>query len=246
MNDYFPITDVYRDVIFIPARVAPRFTTLITIHPGVSAYHLNELIAHNNDADVYVISDTRASMEGRCDSFKWKNCDVLLREWWINNREKIKTEKILVMEYDVLVTTKITDSMFTDGVRVLGNFDLFTGFDPNVSWHDAPWWWSKDGDKLSVELKSSAASCPVTTLFYNRYALDFLILKTWDEVFSKDIICEIRLPTILNFHKVPLYKWDVNDGFKRNNNLDIAPEEEAFERIKNNQPGIYHPVKSPL
>jgi hypothetical protein len=239
-----PIENVYEQVNYIPAKTTPRFTTVIFIHPGVDAIHLQHFINHNKDTDVYIISDKRDEKYNR---LRWKNCDVLLREWWLKTREKIKTNKVLAMEYDVLVTTKITDKMFTDGVRMIDSIGYFKDIPPEDSWNKADWWWGVDGDKLPLELKRSAAGSPVTIMWFDTSALDFLILKKWDSVFSDDIICEIRIPSILNYHHVPLYGWDIHDVFLRNSNVDISQDEEAGRRIKNNlMPGIYHPVRIPV
>jgi hypothetical protein len=177
-----------------------------------------------------------------------------LREWWYKNKETIKTTKLLVMEYDVIVTTKITDDMFTDGVRALEKFYYFNTpeqpLKPTDSWKTAEWWWGFDGDKLPLELKEVACKItPLSIVWYNTKALDFLILKRWDDVFRSDILCEIRIPTILNFHKVPLHDWDVNcDIFTRNSSTSISEESESdvLQKIKNYEPGIYHPVKGPV
>lgn len=253
MKINLPIEDVYRDVRYIPAKTTPRFTTLITIHPGISAFHLEIFLQHNTDTDVYIISDNRPSIPNICERYKWKNCDILLREWWYKNKERVKTTKLLFMEYDVLVTTKITDNMFTDGVRALEKFYFFNTpertLKPTDSWKTAEWWWGVDGDKLPLELKQAASNTLLSIMWYNTNALDFLILERWNDVFRSDITCEIRLPTILNFHKVPLYDWDEGCGvFTRNSNIPISEESEpdVLQKIKNYEPGIYHPVREPV
>ena len=160
----------------------------------------------------------------------------------------MRTNKLLYMEYDVLVTTKITDSMFTDGVRTSSTFNRFTDIPPEESWKEAGWWWSVDGDKLPFNLKRVATATIHTIMWFSFESLTYLILPEWDDVFSEDIISEIRLPTILNYHKVPLYDWDANITYMRNwaSFITTKEEPEVVERIRNTEPGIYHPVKEPV
>ena len=66
-----------------------KYTTLITTYKGGNDYNLEHFLKINDDTDVYIISDIRPSIEGVSDSYKWKNADVLLREWWMHNRTKV-------------------------------------------------------------------------------------------------------------------------------------------------------------
>lgn len=249
-NIRLPITEVYKEVQYIPAKKHPRFTTLITIHSGVSAYHLDCFLKYNDDTDVFVIYDIRPYIEEMRAShdYRWKNCDVPLREWWQKNSARVRSNKVLYMEYDVFVTTKITDDMFVEGVRTPSRFNIFTDIPPEQSWSNAPWWWSSDGDKLPLKLKQSAASANVTMLWFSSHALDCLALCDWDEVYSSDIIAEIRTPTILNYHNLALCNWDKSLGFVRSTeqHIKIEHEPDIVERIRNTEPGIYHPIKEPV
>jgi hypothetical protein len=246
-----PKENVYTDVCFIPAKTTPRFSALITIHTGVSAIHLESFIEHNEDADVYVISDNRPSTEQHIRYTNWKTCDTLLREWWKDNGKKRKIKKLLFMEYDVLITTKITDDMFTDGLRITHHQyfkDDQPGYDVEDSWqYTEGWYWYRvDGDRFPLRLKKTAGYGMVSIAWYDASALDFLIRAEWDDIFKRDILCEMRIITILNYHKVPLYNWDINHTFIRNSAalINIEYEPEVVNRIKNLEPGIYHPVKT--
>jgi hypothetical protein len=243
-----PITNVYKDIQYIPAKGASRYTTLITTYSDVEAYHLEHFLRHNTDTDIYIISDIRPDVPGIWGGYKWKNNDVLLREWWCRNRIKIKTNRLLYMEYDVLITTKITDSMFVDGVRTSTNFSHFKDIAPEDPWDKAGWWWGCDGSKLPYILKKVATATIPSIMWFNSKALDCLVLPEWDDVFCEDIISEIRLATILNYHNISLYDWDTSIAFMRNCAQPITFEKESdvIFKIKNFEPGIYHPVKVPV
>jgi hypothetical protein len=246
-----PISNVYKDVRYIPAKKELRYITLITKYDSVDTYHLEEYLKHNDDTDVYIITDSRKwEVPGVWNNYGWKNNDVLLREWWSKNCEKIACSKLLYLEHDVLITTKITDEMFTDGVRTSTMFYI-NGVDvpPEETWANVPWWWSSDGDKLPLRLKQTPASTMPTILFFHTSVLDLLILPEWDDVYSEDIISEIRLPTLFNYYKIPMYNWDPNIGYMRNTCLPIDIQTEdpiILKKIKNLEPGFYHPIKAPL
>lgn len=246
-----PIKDVFNDVRFIPATKESRFTTLFTMYTGVDVYHLEEFLKHNDDTDVYIISDSRKwEVPNVWNEFGWKNNDVLLRDWWSKNRDKITCKKLLYIEHDVLVTTKITDEMFNEGVRTADVFHLpVMTATPEESWSNEPWWWSQHGDRLPLKLKRVPASGFATVLFFNTDVLELIISPEWDEVFQQDIISEIRLPTLFNYYKVQMENWDPNLGFSRilHTPLSVATEDPfILNKIKNLEPGFYHPIKSTL
>lgn len=246
----------YKEVGFIPAKNFARFATVIITCREQPVYHIDNYIEYNDDTDVYIIADNRDSIPGIADCWKWKTgVYTLLREWWRHNKNKINhNNKIFYMEYDVLVkNTKITDEMFTDGMRTSRDFSYYNitngnGPDPSISWENEPWWWGVDGDKLSYELKKVAAATITSMFWFSANALDKLLLTEWLEICKQDIICEITIPTILNYYNVPLYNWDDSLGFMRCHNLPITAETElnVIERIKSKQSGIYHPVRGSI
>ena len=157
------------------------------------------------------------------------------------------------MEYDVLVKTKITDQMFTDGMRAARsiwfyNISKGNGPDPSVSWKSQDWWWGIDGDKLPYELKKVAAGIMTSMFWFSAEALDKLILPEWSSIWERDIICEISISTILNYYNVPLYDWDDTLCFMRCHciPIDEVLEVDVIKRIKSDLPGIYHPIKGPI
>jgi hypothetical protein len=239
----------YKQVDFIPAKSAARFITLVSIYGDKIPCHIKSFIEYNDDTDIYIITCNRASIEGVDDGWKWKTADyTMIREWWRFNRDKVKLDKLFYMEWDVLANIKITDDMFTDGVRTSTTFQEYKETPPEQSWKDVPWWWGEDGDKLPVELKRAATSSMTCMLWLNADALDKLILPEWSKIWETDIICEMSLPTILRYYNVPLYDWSNTLGFMRCHCIEISPETEldVIDKIKTKQPGIYHPVKGTI
>ena len=244
-----PITNTYKDVKFIPSKKEAKFVTLITMYDTVEPYHLDEFLMYNDDTDVYIISDNRQWSEpGTWNNYGHLNNDILLREWWQKNKDKISLKKLLYVEYDVLITIKITNEMFTDGVRTADVFHFPTmKAKPSETWSEEPWWWATHGDRLPVDLKCTPASGFATVLFLDTSVLDLIILPKWDDVFQQDIISEIRLPTLFYYYKVPMYNWDKTLGFSRITHLplDVKTEDpETLQKIKTSYPGFYHPIKT--
>jgi hypothetical protein len=215
------------------------------MHDKVDSYHLDIFLENNPNTDVYIISDIRPEVEGFGYWYKWKNNDVILRNWWQLNRKKIKTDNIFYMEYDVLVLIKITDIMFSKGVRSIEPFQFYTELSHKESWTNAPWFWGEDGDKLPAKLKEKACNTMSVCMWINSSALDCIIDMEWDEIYMKDIVADIRLATILNYNNILLEDCsNININLHISCHLkDIEDNLEVIKQIKNKFPGIYHPVK---
>lgn len=246
MNDIkLPIINTYRDVRYIPCSQDLRFVTVILVHDKVDTYHLDIFLENNPDTDVYIISDIRPEVDGLGYWYKWKTNDVILRNWWQVNRENIKVDKIFYMEWDVLVLIKLTDNMFSKGVRSPLPFEYPQDLSADESWSNAPWFWGEDGDKLPIKLKRKACNSMSVCMWIASSALDCLIAPMWDEVYMSDIVGDIRLHTILNYNNVLLEDCkDLNIHIKISCHLAFIEDDlEIIKQIQEKVPGIYHPVK---
>ena len=238
----------YTIINYIPAVEPVRFTTVITTHDHNATPHLEILLKNNRDTEVYIISDNRGIIDTET-GHPFNNSitvDVLLRDWWKDNRVKVLTNKVLSLEYDTLLTTPVHDDMFTDGVMTTTSFNIYKGLPPDQSWASSYWWWQYHGDKLSFELKCKAASTACFAFWINSRFLDLLIDSKWDKLYQEIITAEIRIPTIANFYNIPLYDWNGKYGISRCSCHDPATlvEEETYHSIKSLSPGVYHPVKT--
>lgn len=238
----------YKILNYIPAADTVRFTTLITTHSLNSTPHLEYFLTKNKDTEIYIISDNRdiIDTETGCAFYNAITVDVLLRDWWKENRQKVLTNKILLLEYDVLLTISVHDDMFTDGIMTTTRFGTYKEIPPDQSWKTGYWWWQHHGDKLSYDLKCKAAETFCVALWINSLFLDLLIDSRWDQIYKEIIVSEIRLPTIANFYNIPLYNWDNKFGKSQTSCHDTSTlvDEEKYFNIKNLVPGVYHPVKT--
>lgn len=244
-NIKLPITNTYKNERYIPCVDELRFVTIITVHDAADIRHLDIFLENNPNTDVYIISDNRPDIPDVCGSYKWKNNDVVLRNWWQVNREKIKVNKIFYMEWDVLVLIKLTDNMFSTGVRSSQPFEYPQGLSADESWANAYWFWGEDGDKLPKKLKQKACNSMSVCMWIDSAALDYLIDPIWDEVYMSDIVADIRLHTILNYNNVLLEDCkDLNINIKISCHLAFIEDDlEIIKQIQEKVPGIYHPVK---
>lgn len=245
MNDIkLPITNTYKDVRYIPCTEKLRFVTVIAVHNEVDTYHLDIFLEYNTDTDVYIISDNRPNLPGVDPAYKWKTNDVILRNWWQENKLNIKVDKVFYMEYDVLVLTKITDDMFSSGVRSAVPFLLYTELAPDEQWEGkASWWWREDGDKIPFKLKQKACSNMPSCIWANTSALDCLIDLEWDSTYQENIVADIRFSTILNYCNVLLEDWVDNSLYIKVSCHMADIDLDVINKIKARVPGIYHPVK---
>jgi hypothetical protein len=240
----------YTIVRYIPAVDPVRFTTVITTHSNNNTPHLEILLKNNRDTEVYILSDNRdiigIGADTKCLFHNAITVDVLLRDWWRDNKNKVLTKKILLLEYDVLLTIPVHDDMFTDGIMTTTRFGAYNELPPEQSWESGTWWWQYHGDKLPYELKCKATQTFCVALWLNSQFLDLLISSEWDQLYQEIIVNEIRIPTIANFYNIPLYNWDNKYGISQTSCQDptMLVDEEKYSNIKNLVPGVYHQVKT--
>ena len=162
--------------------------------------------------------------------FAWRNCHLLVREWWAANRETVGTPWVVFLEYDVLVRADLAAALGRPrpGVGVVGARVL-------QGVRDAHWIGFRDVEKLPEELRAGAIGItPFAVFAASREALDELIHPEWDELFAEDFLSELLPTTIL-----------ASMGFRVGQAVDLPnvtttrmayPGDDAV--------GIYHPVKT--
>jgi hypothetical protein len=127
---------------------------------------------------------------GRMDA--WRNCDRNVREWWRGNREKVVAGRVLFLEWDVFVSGDL------EGWVPLGNGLHCARVKMPVK--DRGWSGFREVNRLPRELRGYAIGCePSAVLMLSRDVLDEVADAEWDDVFSEDIISEIRLGTVARF-----------------------------------------------
>lgn len=148
---------------------------------------------------------------------EWRNSDRRLRDWWFNFGRNVLTDKVIVLEWDVLVTIK------------LPGFDCdFGGREFKTPVSDPHWKWFEETTKLENQAPPLGV-VPLAVTFWKRRALDFLCDRRWDYLYRKDIFCELRMASVvgsifpLTEIPMPHVDWKL-----------VNPTKE---------PGIYHAVK---
>jgi hypothetical protein len=200
--------------------------TIIIQTFGNKLPHLDTLRKYNS-GEIHICNGPKYRDPER-KKFWWRNCDLTLRNFWKENRGKIKGNKIAVIEYDVLVNKRLPD-FEPDGVffpEVICEKD-----DP--TWH---WWREKSRINPSYQTKQlKIIGCrPWAVGFWQREALDALADKRWDYLFNYDLFCELRSPTVV-----------LNSGFSVSSFplTNVGWTDTVYKDFGDD---IYHPVKDSL
>lgn len=190
------------------------WTAIVTTYRGAGLPHLRSLIESNPLADVRISNNQGTGPK----ELEWRNCDRALRNWWRGNRDTVITDRIAVLEHDVLVTCPLPD-IYPKGLS-----------GETVKIQGSEWWWWPELDHLP-DLKAFAVGiAPLAVMFFSREALDALIAPEWDAIFEADVFCELRTPTVVAACGFPVEETPlpfVSD-------LDVEPDR---------GPGIYHKIK---
>ena len=139
--------------------------------------------------------------------------------------------------------------MFISGVRsTFGYYYLQQRENKESFLIDPNWYWNFEISKIPLKLKSSTTTCQFSVSFFSRKSLDYVAKPGWNSVYKMDILSDIRLATILNYGNVNLQGWNDDLGYILIDHLPISKERHpvVIERLKGNEPGIYHPVKQPV
>ena len=151
----------------------------------------------------------------RC-GFGCNNCDVVVRDWWRENRSRISGRRVAWLEWDALVTTALPD-VWPAGM--LGK-DL-----KDEGWH----WW---GERAALpELADHwCGVAPLGVTFWNAAALDAIAAEEYDEIYARDVFCELRTPSVCRKAGFPVESISL-------------PGVRWYPVKAGTVPGIYHAVK---
>lgn len=150
--------------------------------------HEDQFSQYNPDVRQYVCEGVDVGGIG-----EWRNNDRALREWLKKNLHLIDTPYLIIIEWDVLFGKKVED-VFSEfeGVEIGGLHKK-----PN---QPGRWQWFQEVPHLPEGLRSYAAGiAPFCLMCIGVDKLKQLCSKAFDNVFNKDIFCELRFATVLNF-----------------------------------------------
>ena len=192
------------------AAVDDEWEVLLVTHPGVGVPHLAALQASNPGARVHVVT------LGQVERGAWRNNDAAVRAWWRKNRGRITGRRVAWLEWDALVTTALPE-VWPAGM--LGK-DL-----KDEGWH----WW---GERAALpELADHwCGVAPLGVTFWNAAALDAIAAEEYDEIYARDVFCELRTPSVCRKAGFPVESLSL-------------PGVRWYPVRAGTVPGIYHAVK---
>jgi len=201
--------------------------------------HFKWICKTNPDADVKIIIGEDSPMGKR---YNWKNGDQPLRKWWKENHHLVNTTNVAVIEWDTLVNCKLPD--IPEGFDLVGAQYMQEPFhlrskwirksaeDP--TWKEENWLWWREIPRL--ELKENERAIGLVSLgcfLMKRWVLDAVAKNQWDKVYNKDIISEMRFPTIAAIEGAKVGK--IHLPFVHHCKMTYTGEKEIYHPIKETQ-----------
>lgn len=171
----------------------PNFEVLILTTAAVGTPHLDALRAANPDLIIHVHEASDAATEAERET-AWRNCDRNLRDWWKTHRDAVTADAILALEWDVFCNIDLTCI-----VPPLGNgYGLMAAAIKSPVRDGRSWLPFREMNRMPGGLASMALGIvPAAVMQLSRKALDAIADEQWDEVFARDIFCELRMPSIV-------------------------------------------------
>lgn len=184
-----------------------NYTCLILTHVDkkngeILTPHLNFFIENNQDVDVFVVVGEDSSRGKR---YNWRNADQSLRKWWLSNGFRVKTKYVAVIEWDTLVNKSLPDIprefdlvgkwVLKEPKHLNGVFFPKRMCDPE--WNQDHWYWWPEIKRLGLgETQTAYGLVSFGCLLMRRWVLDSICDQRWDDVYKKDIVSELRFPSV--------------------------------------------------
>lgn len=195
---------------------------VITTYGDEGVPHIEYLIRTNPGVPIHIVYGS-TSINGE----SWRNCDRILREWWQQQGQFISFNHLLLIEYDVLFHDEIS-SVFPDGDFVVRDVKY-----PKV---DTEWIWFTEIESFPEILRQSARGIvPFGAVLFSRRCLAGIMNHPFaEEVFKKDIFCELRIATLC-----VAAGFEPTENSKKLRFVDISPIQPSIPIY-----GAFHPVKN--
>ena len=218
----------------------PNYTCLIQTHTDnlgeLLLPHLDVLKRTNPDVEIHIVVSEDHPL-GR--DFRWRNGDLALREWWINNNHLVSNDNIAVMEWDTLVNCPLPEiprqfdvaaaNIYTEPKNLRGKWQRKYMAHPR--WSQDNWWWWKEIPRLELKNNQTARGLVSFGCFFTkRWVLDAISKPEWDHLYEKDIISELRFPTIAGIEGAKLGEIPL-------------PHVHFNSTLFTNEEAIYHAIK---
>jgi len=204
-----------------------NFETVVMTTQATGTPHAAHLQAANEGLVVHICDAAQGVGDER--KMMWRNCDRNIREWWRVHRDEVQTDSVLCLEWDVFCDVDLQTTippLATDcGIAAASILTPVTAI--------RSYWPFEDIFRLPPEMQGLAcATAPLAVLLISRAALDAVLSTEYDAIFSADIFCELRLPTIIRHAGFGVAEMDLP-------NVHCTPCRPTFA-------DIWHPVKTPV
>lgn len=197
--------------------------------------HAEHIRASNPDAQLLCLDTSNTIPKG----VVWRAGDRLARRALQRAFSSIKHENILVIAWDVLLSARLPE------LKLSGVQGSITPT-PLLS---AAWMWWHEAELLPPPLRTHILGLvPLCVFAIDKASLWKILDPRFDEVFERDIMSELRFPTVCSFLKIPVSTFDPalfppERILKSTTPKDIASYLHTFKEEIAEVPGLYHPVK---
>ena len=69
--------------------------------------HLGPFLEMNSDVPVYIVHGQREEGESR--TIAWRNCDRMIRKWWLDSGRNMDFDRVVFLEWDVLFRDRVRE-----------------------------------------------------------------------------------------------------------------------------------------
>lgn len=198
--------------------------------------HLEHISLSNPSADIHIVVGEDAP-QGK--KYNWRNGDKPLFYWWQKNNQKVKGDVIALIEWDTFISCPIpelpNDLDLAGSTMFLENPNIRNKWEPKgmkvPNWITDNWVWWNEVEHFNLKNNQTAVGLISFGFFLIRKSLlDRIFSSKWLHLYEKDIISELRLPTIANLEGARIGEIDL-------------PYVDHLKMEIGDAPGIYHPIK---
>lgn len=161
------------------------FSVIICTHRGPEGQpvlpHLKALRKSNPGVPVHICC--KINNGDRQD--EWRNSDRRFRDWWRKFAGCVKSDRIVILEWDVLVTSPIVLPDCAFAAKIVKTRES-----------DPGWKWFEEAGALP-EGMTPVGVVPLAVTYWTRAALDHLADSKFDAIFAKDLFCELRTGSVM-------------------------------------------------
>jgi hypothetical protein len=198
--------------------------------------HFKHISLRNPSSDIHIVVGKDAP-QGK--KYNWRNGDKPLFYWWQKNKQKVKGDVIALIEWDTFMSCPIPElpndldlagrTMFLENPNIRNKWKPKGMKAPN--WSVDNWAWWNEVEHFNLKNNQTAVGLISFGFFLIRKSLlDCVFSSKWLHLYEKDIISELRLPTIANLEGARIGEIDL-------------PYVDHLEMEIGDSPGIYHPIK---